>query len=403
MSDNAARNFAFFRTGRGRNCDVIGSLNGTQTTYYSNAKKPLVRGPCKEPEEIMSLSNIFLKNRMRMTAIALVATLTLGSLSAFSQDRSPLAADAPDEYVVQVGDTLWDIAATFLRDPWYWPEIWYVNPQIENPHLIYPGDVLGLVYVDGAPRVTTTRGSSYRLSPQARVTPLTEAITSISYESIAAFLSRGVVIERDEVDRLPYIVASKGDHLIASAGNTVYVRGTNAQPGDRYNVVAIGDELRDPDNNDLIGYQGIEIGEGSISRSGDPASMMLTSSKQESKNGDRLIPTSVDIPLNFFPKAPSSNIDGQIIAVVGGVTQIGQYQVVVMNRGSNNGLAVGDVLTVWQKGPVVRDRVEGGSVRLPDEEAGTVMVFKVYDRIGYGLVMEATQALHTLDYVRNPT
>ncbi|MDH3613505.1 MAG: LysM peptidoglycan-binding domain-containing protein [Gammaproteobacteria bacterium] len=338
-----------------------------------------------------------------MTAVALVASLTLGSLTAFSQDSARLAADAPDEYVVQVGDTLWDIAATFLKDPWYWPEIWYVNPQVENPHLIYPGDVLGLVYVEGAQRITNVRGSSYRLSPEARVTPLTEAITSVSYESISAFLSRGVVIERDEIDALPYLVATKGDHLIAAAGNTVYVRGTGAQPGERFNVVHIGDKLVDPDDNNLIGYQGIEIGEGTIRRSGDPATMALTGSKREAVQGDRLIPTSVEIPLNFFPKAPSSDINGQLIAVVGGVTQIGQYQVVVMNRGSNHGLAVGDVLSVWQKGEVVRDRVEGGSVRLPDEQAGTVMVFKVYDRIGYGLVMDATQALHTLDYVRNPT
>ena len=150
-------------------------------------------------------------------------------------------------------------------------------------------------------------------------------------------------------------------------------------------------------------HQGIEIGGGTIRASGDPATMALTSSKQEAAQGDRLIPTSVEIPLNFFPKAPSSNIDGQIISVVNGVTQIGQYNVVVMNRGSNHGLGVGDVLTVWQQGAVVRDRVEGGNVRLPDEEAGTVMVFKTYDRISYGLVMEATQAIHTEDFVRNPT
>ena len=351
----------------------------------------------------MSLRKFRPNNRLRMTAVAIFASLFLGSLTAFSQGSSRLAEDAPDEYAVQVGDTLWDIAATFLKDPWYWPEIWYVNPQVENPHLIYPGDVLGLVYIDGAPRVTNVRASSYRLSPEARVTPLTEAITAVSYDSVSAFLSRGVVIERNEVGSLPYLLSTKGDHLLAAAGNTIYIRGTNAQPGERFNIVHIGDKLLDPDDNDLIGYQGIEIGEGTIRRSGDPASMALISSKQEATQGDRLIPTSVEIPLNFFPKAPSSNIDGQIIAVVGGVTQIGQYQVIVMNRGSNHGLSVGDVLTVWQKGGVVRDRVEGGSVRLPDEVAGTVMVFKVYDRIGYGLVMEATQALHTLDYVRNPT
>jgi hypothetical protein len=338
-----------------------------------------------------------------MIAFAFVASLTLGTLTAFSQGSARLAEDAPDEYVVQVGDTLWDIAGTFLRDPWYWPEIWYVNPQVENPHLIYPGDVLALVYVDGQPRVENRMGSSYRLSPEARATPLTEAITSVSYDSISAFLSRGVVIERNEVDTLPHIVATKGDHLVAAAGNTIYVRGTSAQPGERYNIVKIGDRLIDPETNDLIGYQGIEIGEGTMTRSGDPASMMLNRSKQEATQGDRLIPTSVEIPLNFFPKAPSSNIDGQIISVVGGVTQIGQYHVVVMNRGTSHGMGVGDVLTVWQRGATVRDHTAGGSVRLPEEEAGTIMVFKVYDRISYGLVMEATTAIHTEDYIRNPT
>jgi len=356
-----------------------------------------------EHEEIMSLSKYCLNNRLRMTAVALIATLTLGTITAFSQGSARLAADAPDEYVVQVGDTLWDIAATFLQDPWYWPEVWYINPQVENPHLIYPGDVLALSYVDGAPRVTVGQAGSYRLSPEARITPLTEAITSVSYDSISAFLSRGVVIERDEVDSLPYLLSAKGDHLIAAAGNIVYVRGTSAQPGERFNVVHIGDKLVDPENNDLIGYQGIEIGEGTMRTSGDPASMALIKSKQEATPGDRLIPASVEIPLNFFPKAPSSNIDGQIIAVIGGVTQIGQYNVVVMNRGSNHGLGVGDVLTAWQRGDAVKDRFAGGSVQLPDEMAGTLMVFKVYDRISYGLVMHATQAIHTLDYVRNPT
>ena len=171
-----------------------------------------------EYEEIMSLRKLRLNNSLRITAVAFVATMVLGSLNAFSQDSAPLAEGAPDEYVVQVGDTLWDIAATFLKDPWYWPEIWYVNPQVENPHLIYPGDVLGLVYIDGAPRVTNVRASSYRLSPEARVTPLTEAITSVPYDSVSAFLSTGVVLEKDQVDSLPYLVATKGDHLIAAAG-----------------------------------------------------------------------------------------------------------------------------------------------------------------------------------------
>lgn len=350
----------------------------------------------------MPLSKKRLNDCLRTAFAAFAAAMLLGSLNALSQDRSPLAEGAPEQYVVQVGDTLWDIAATFLNDPWYWPEIWYINPQVVNPHLIYPGDVLGLVYIDGQPRVTNVSASTYRLSPEARVTPLTEAITSVPYESISAFLSSGVILERGEADRLPYIVASKGDHLIASAGNTVYIRGDVGGPGTRYNIVQVGDRLVDPDNNDVLGFHAMTIGEGTLTRNGDPATMALNMSKQEAKQGNRLVPAAVDVPLNFFPKAPSSNINGQIISVVNGVTQIGQYQVVVLNRGGNHGLAVGDVLTVFQNGAVVRDHVEGGRVKLPDEEAGTIMVFKAYDRVSYALVMEATQALHILDYVRNP-
>jgi hypothetical protein len=325
----------------------------------------------------------------------------------------PLASGAPNEYVVKEGDTLWDIASTFLRDPWYWPEVWYINPQVENPHLIYPGDTLAMVTIGGQPRITTVRASSFRLSPQARVTPLSESITSIPYEQISAFLSKGLVLEKDQVSDLPYILSTRGDHLVAAAGNDVYVRGGNpAANGTRYSVVHVGDELRDPDDNDVLGYQGIYVGEGALSRGGDPATVALTETNREALNGDRLVPETVDIPLNFFPKAPDIDVDGKIISVVDGVSLIGQYQVVVLNRGARNGLAPGDVLTVFQDGEVVRDRFSGGfgnsmrggeKVKLPDEEAGTVMVFKVYDRIGYALVMEATSDIHVLDAVRNPS
>jgi len=396
----------------------------------------------------MSPSKICLNNSARLTFITLAVTLAGCSLNPFSKDDSasvgtpvvsssqaagrsssslepgqssapaqptynqpalervsdpvPLASGAPNEYVVKVGDTLWDIAATFLKDPWFWPEIWYVNPDIENPHLIYPGDVLGLVYIDGQPRITNVRASTYRLSPQARVTPLSETVNSIPYEAVAAFLTSGVILEKNQADSLPYIVATRGDHLVAAAGNEVYVRGTNDMNGTRYNVVHVGDPLHDPDDNRLIGYQGLLVGEGSMRRGGDPSTVALTDTSQEVLAGDRLLPAVVDIPLNFFPKAPSSVIDGRIISVVGGVTQIGQYQVVVINRGANDGLSVGDVLSVFQSGEEIRDRFGGGKVRLPDEDAGTLMVFKTYDRISYGLVMEASQAIHILDAVRNP-
>ena len=386
----------------------------------------------------MSLSNICLNNSLRLTVATLAVTVagcsnapvydensygaTAPVTSSSSQDQNavadadykprlervtgpaPLASGAPNEYVVKVGDTLWDIAGTFLKDPWFWPEIWYVNPEIENPHLIYPGDVLGLVYIDGQPRITNIRASTFRMSPQARVTPLSDAVTSIPYEAVASFLSSGLVLEKGEAETLPYLLQTRGDHLIAAAGNEIYVRGLPQDSvASRFNLVHVGSELRDPDDNRLIGYQGHLIGEGNLRRGGDPATVALTSTMQEGIPGDKLIPAAVEIPLNFFPRAPSGQIDGRIISVVNGVTQIGQYQVVVLNRGTNNGLAVGDVLSIYQTGQVVKDRIEGGKVRLPDEKAGTLMVFKSYDRISYGLVMEATDAIHILDSVRNPS
>ena len=339
-----------------------------------------------------------------------------GQTMVLVSEAVPLADGAPEEYVVKDGDTLWDIASTFLRDPWYWPEVWYVNPQVENPHLIYPGDVLALVTIDGQQRITNVRAATYRVSPTARATPLTDSITSIPYEQIAAFLSRGMVLEKREAEQLPYILATRGDHMMASAGNEIYIRGGRPSPnGTRFSVVHIGDELRDPDNNDVIGYQGVYVGEGSQSRGGDPTTVALTDTAREALAGDRLVPESVDMPLNFFPKAPDIDVRGRIISVVDGVSLIGQYQVVVLNRGARNGLAPGDVLSVFQSGAVVRDRYANGSLRgtgglgggqkvtLPEEQAGTVMIFKVYDRIGYGLVMEATSDIHVLDAVRNPS
>lgn len=411
-----------------------------------------------EPPSIMSSSHPRTYTGVRLSALILTATLAGCSLNPFSRqdaapaptgsssvpERStsmdpnanrtqvrpaqqqnvqqlsqiPLASGHPDEYVVKRGDTLWDIAGQFLQDPWYWPEVWYVNPQVENPHLIYPGDVLALVMIDGQPRITL-RGSAYRLSPQARITPLDAAVTSIPYEQIAAFLSRGMVLEREQIDSLPYILATRGQRMIAAAGNDVYVRGgAPAAPGTRYSIVHVGDELVDPDDKKVVGYQGIFVGEGALSRGGDPATVSLTDTNREALTGDRLVPESVDIPLNFFPKAPDTNVDGRIISVVDGVSLIGQYQVVVLNRGARDGLAPGDVLTVFQAGEEIRDRFARGSgfggsdglmpsfggekVQLPDEEAGTVMVFKVYDRIGYGLVMTATSDIHVLDAVRSP-
>jgi LysM repeat protein len=319
----------------------------------------------------------------------------------------------PESYVVQQGDTLWGIASMFLRDPWYWPEIWQINPQVENPHLIYPGDTLSLAYLDDGrpviqlergPQVAQGGGGFERLSPRVRSEPLEEAILTIPYETIAAFLSRPRVLEKDELDDLPYIVALR-EGLIGSAGRDVYVRGTEEPAGSVFNVVELGEELVDPDTNDVLGYQGIYVGEGRLDRTGDPGTVRMLDSEREAVVGNYLMADEDLTQLNFIPRPPETDVEGQIISVLSGVSLIGQYQVVVLNRGSEAGLEPGHVLRAFQTGRTIRDTQRGAfgqKVRLPDEPAGAMMVFRTSERLSYALVMEVTTPLALLDTVRNP-
>jgi hypothetical protein len=361
-------------------------------------------------------------------------TLTVGlpvSSSAQEGERTiatgsniPLTANAPDEYVVKTGDTLWDIAKVFLRDAWYWPEIWYVNPQVANPHLIYPGDVLKLVYVDGKPRVTLaddgTRsvegGSGTRLSPRVRKEPLSHAITAIPYDVIAGFMGRPTLLDKSQVTKAPYVVAMRDDHLIGALGNEIYARGIkDAAVDTRYSIIHIQERIYDPENNDLLGYSGMYVGSGPVATSGDPAKLLLTDSSREALQGDKLFPESVDVNVDFVPHAPAQDVDARVIAVSDHAV-MGQYQIIALNRGSKHGLEPGHVLAVFQGGHVVRDTYSkgglassnnprsmfGGKVQLPEERAGVAMVFKSFDRMSYALIMEATHEIVQGDAARNP-
>jgi hypothetical protein len=337
--------------------------------------------------------------------------------------RGPvLAPNAPQSYVVKHGDTLWGIAKLFLRDPWYWPEIWQVNPQIKNPHLIYPGDTLRLVYIDGQPRVVVQRGelqfeqgADAHVSPRVRSEPYDGAVATIPYDAVAAFMSKPTVLSREQINAAPYVLATRDLHLIMSDGDTVYARGFTgpAELGMHYNMVRVGEALRDPDDNRVIGYDGVYLGTGHVIRQGDPVTLVMTESARETEAGDKLIPGGVDVPLDFVPSPPKVKVNGVIIHVSDGVDVIGQYEVVVINRGARDGLMPGNVLGIYDTGPVVDDNYSRGflnsmshlgekKVQLPSERTGTFMVFKTFDSLSYGLVMEATNVIHVLDKVENP-
>ncbi len=274
----------------------------------------------------------------------------------------PLAPNAPDSYVVKRGDTLWGIAKVFLRDPWYWPEIWQVNPQVHNPHLIYPGDTLRLVFIDGKPQILLQRGDEARVEPRVRSEPLETAITTIPYATVAAFMSKPSVLDQNEIKNAPYVLATRDLHVVMSEGNTLYARGFTGpvESGAHYNVVRVGEKLIDPDDKRVLGYNGIFTGAAHVTASGETVSLIMTESALETRAGDKLIPGGVDVPLDFIPSPPRVKTNGRIIAVADGVTIIGQYYVVVVNRGARDGLAPGNVLAVYDTGPIVSDNEKKG-------------------------------------------
>ncbi len=381
-------------------------------------------------------------------------------------DELSINPDHPENYTVVKGDTLWDISSRFLDQPWRWPEIWGVNPQIDNPHLIYPGDIVFLTYQDGQPVLNLQRGTgqvvsgrNVKLSPTVRTTDNAEAIQTIPIDAIQQFLKRPIVLDDNEIEQWPYVVSSYDDHLIATTGNTIYVRGV---PEDsniiKYSIYRKGKPYVNPQMGnkgkaEVLGYEAIHIGDATLTKNGDPASAIITVVDREVLKGDRLLPqTDEEISAEFIPRPTSNEVAGNILSVVDGVSQIGQYQVVVLNLGEEQGLEAGNVLGIYQSGYVVQDKVgpnikksdaqkaaelqdltENGTVisklaygvgqgveafdetfptianiqdksedvTLPEEYVGVVMVFKTFNKVSYALVMKTQGPVHVLDVVRS--
>jgi LysM repeat protein len=337
-----------------------------------------------------------------------------------AETATPVAnSTAPMHYTVKRGDTLWGIASMYLKDPWLWPEVWIINPQVPNPHLIYPGDKLALAYgAGGRMEVRLEEAGVARLDPRLRSDPLANAIPTIPYSAIAAFLSRPTLMSNDEIRHAPYVLAFRDMHQVAGNEIEVYVRNLQSAENSRFAVMHVATPLVDPDDGKVLGYEGIYTATALVKRSGEPAKAVLVDLARETLAGDRLMSSDNDVPVNFTPAAPSSQVHGRIIDVVGGTDLVGQFYVVAINRGKHHGIEPGNVLAIDQEGDVVRDLYAGGrsiannmngfnttfvpKVKLPDERAGTLLVFKVYDRMSYGLIVGASNTIHIGAPVHNP-
>ncbi len=369
-----------------------------------------------------------------------------------------LRADHPDTYVVKKGDTLWDISGRFLKSPWYWPEIWQANPQIDNPHLIYPGDVISLVYIDGQPRLMVNGAPPGEpapdLGPKMREADDGEAIPPLPLSSIRSFLSRPRVLSQEDYESAPYIVANEEARILTTDQQLIYGRRFNdglevgqqyviARPTLVYRSVPDGwlwqkDKRRSKTDaweaadqyrsnwrewianrgEDLLGYEVEEVGNATVTRVGDPATLYVTYGDKEIRRGDLLLPVEESpLPMNFYPHAPASvPADARVIGISGDFDHAGPADVLAISAGAREGVEVGEVYSIYQPGETVQDETSypKGTVReffnprdkkvtLPDEFVGHVMIFRTFDRISYGLVMNGVRPVNLGAILKEPT
>lgn len=333
---------------------------------------------------------------------------------------SDLAPNAPDTYTVKTRDTLWDISKMYLRSPWRWPELWGMNlQQIRNPHLIYPGQILILEKSGGRARLRVGQavdGGTTKLSPRVRATDIgAGGIPSIPFHLIEPFLNEAVVFQGDELASAPRIVASQEGRVILARGDTAYVRGdlTNTR---EYRIFREARPLKDPTTAEVLGYEANYVGAAEYVRQGEsrpdasgkteivPATFLVTSIRQEAGVGDRLAVVPPREFTNYAPHAPQGPMAGQIIGMYGDALTGGQNQIVSLNKGAVDGMERGHVLALWRAGSSVIDRTDASrpTIKLPDEQHGTLFVFRVFDRVSYALILSVKEPVKAGDRFTQP-
>src|SRR5678816_682864 len=364
--------------------------------------------------------------------VGLLLTLTVYAANVELNDSHP------DSYTVQKGDTLWSISARFLKKPWLWPEVWQANGQIKNPHLIYPGDVVNLAYIDGQPRLSVGQSSGTTsqsgLQPHIRATPLEKAIAPLPLDAIALFLHRPRIISKEEFDTAPHVVGFEDGHIVGTPGNLAFVRGLDAQQGQRYSVIRVVGRYveitsKDPNRPNIIyrqslendydrpsmlwhngpqdftlsgdvhflGYEVLQFANVEVTRSGSPASVLVLDSEFEVRKGDYVVP------------------DGMQVIAFGGVANVGRLQVVATSFGAEDGIQNGQVFSIFHAEDTVQDQTdypEGSSqaffhpndarVFLPRDYVGHLMVFRTFAHVSYALIMDGIRPVHVGDRLFEP-
>lgn len=313
-----------------------------------------------------------------------------------------LKAAAPQQYVVVKGDTLWDISGQFLKCPWKWPKIWRENPQIENPHLIYPGDLITLQFVNGDPRLVLVRNRNVELSPEIKYLPQVSAADVIPLAVVNRFLADNQFRPSSEIDNAPYILSGTEGQILIGANDNFYVFGPIKETG--YGVFRKGDAYLDPITGEVLGMQLVHLGAAELVRhDGEIATLNVISGKQAFRRGDKVLEKQqITLPGKIYPKAPAQEVTGYIVGVENLMLSAGQMDIVAINQGKRSGAEIGDILDIFSPGQVVQDSQGTRMIQLPDRRVGLVVVFSIYEKMAYAMVMEAVSPVKLGDILQTP-
>ncbi|MDM7322908.1 MAG: LysM peptidoglycan-binding domain-containing protein [Gammaproteobacteria bacterium] len=324
---------------------------------------------------------------------------------ALRMNTQPFHADAPHTYTVKKGDTLWGLAQRFLNAPWMWPQIWYDNPQVQNPHRIYPGDVLTIVNIQGQPRLTK------KLSPRIRILPAEQAIPTLPLEVLRPFLAYPQVVEAHELNSAPQVVGSPDGRLVLGRGDILYAHGGPMESGEMMAVVRPHKPLLDPDSKEVLGYEAEAAGIAQVLTGGETTTLRLIESPRETRKGDRIVPLPAPLTQDLRLTPAAADIRGHVISLPDTTTASTRWQVVAIDRGRVDGMVEGNVIRFYKPGrttrvdttPIPDPRGEDSApdlftdpvreVRLPDQVLGDAVVFLVYERASYALIGEVSEPI----------
>ncbi len=390
---------------------------------------------------------------LAQTTAATAATASEQAVAQQTADKgiavSELTPNAPHRYEVKRGDTLWGIAGLYLRRPWHWPQLWGMNLQaVANPHLIYPGQILYLEQQDGVARLRmgssgssgspgvagTPRGlgelETVRISPRTRSESLKDtALPTLKPHLIEPFLTDPLVLDAGVLEVAPRIIATMDDRVLMTTGDRAYARGEasdplRTEPGQPriYRIVRQAVPLKDPLTQEVLGYEALYVGKAELVRGESteeaadgkggimseyvPATLDVLSVKEEIRAGDRLLPEPPRAFMNYTPHAPQGNIDARVVSIYGSgaVANAAQNQVITLNAGEHDGLQAGHVLNLMTQGDRIKDKTDPSrpTIKLPSESNGVVIVFRVFDRISYALILDVRNTVRVGDRLINP-